>query len=291
MTQRLRPECITCLLKQNLEAFPETAPTDMKLEYMQRVLKLVAEAPGDFGAPALVRDINDIQKEMFGFEKDFSEIKRYFNQVMLEKETVIAEKIQGVQEPLERAIQYTMVGNYIDFGTMNNVNEEQLDTLLNDVEGYQVEPAEYIALKNDLQSAQKMVYITDNCGEIVLDKLLIKEIKRQFPKIEFTVLVRGGAVLNDATMEDAIQVGLTEVARVMGNGSNIAGTCLERLSKEAMQVIDEADVIIAKGQANFETLRMCGRNIYYIFMCKCEMFAAEFQVPKFTGILVNDRNL
>lgn len=291
MPQRLRPECITCLLKQNLEAFPENATTDMKLEYMQRVLKLLAEAPKDFGAPVLVRNINDIQKEMFGFEKDFSEIKRYFNQVMLEKEAEIAENIQGAQKPLERAIQYTMVGNYIDFGTMNNVNENQLDTLLNEVEGYRVNSTEYAALKEDLTSAQSIVYITDNCGEIVLDKLFIKEIQRQFPKVKVTALVRGGAVLNDATMEDAVQVGLAEMTRVIGSGSNIAGTCLEMLSEEARQEIEQADVILAKGQANFETLRMCGMNIYYIFMCKCEMFAKEFQVPKFTGILVNDRHL
>ena len=291
MTQRLRPECITCLLKQNLEAFPENATTDMKLEYMQRVLKLLAEAPKDFGAPVLVRNINDIQKEMFGFEKDFSEIKRYFNQVMLEKEAEIAENIQGAQKPLERAIQYTMVGNYIDFGTMNNVNENQLDTLLNEVEGYRVNSTEYAALKEDLTSAQSIVYITDNCGEIVLDKLFIKEIQRQFPKVKVTALVRGGAVLNDATMEDAVQVGLTGMTKVIGSGSNIAGTCLEMLSEEARQEIERADVILAKGQANFETLRMCGMNIYYIFMCKCEMFAREFQVPKFTGILVNDRHL
>lgn len=291
MIQRLRPECITCLLKQNLDAYPENASTDTKVEYMQRILKLLAEAPKDFGAPVLVRNINNIQREMFGLEKDFTEIKRYFNQVMVEKEAKIAENIQGASEPMERAIQYTMVGNYIDFGTMNNVNENQLDTLLNAVEGYYVNSTEYAALKEDLMSAQSIVYITDNCGEIVLDKLFIKEIQRQFPKVKVTVLVRGGAVLNDATMEDAIQIGLTQITKVIGSGSNIAGTCLEMISEEARQAIEQADVILAKGQANFETLRLCGRNIYYIFMCKCEMFAKEFQVPKFTGILVNDMHL
>ena len=118
----------------------------------------------------------------------------------------------------------------------------------------------------------------------------MEQIRKINPAAKFTAIVRGGDVLNDATAEDAYQVGLTDIVEVVGNGSDIAGTCLDELSCEAFCAIDEADVILAKGQANFETLRKCGRNIYYIFMCKCEMFAKEFQVPRFTGMLVNDKN-
>ena len=135
------------------------------------------------------------------------------------------------------------------------------------------------------------MYLTDNCGEIVMDKLLIEEIQKLNQKAEVTVIVRGLPVLNDVTMEDAIQVGLTEMVNVIGNGSEIAGTYLEDISEEAKNVIDDADVILAKGQGNFETLRMCGKNIYYIFMCKCEMFAKRFQVPRYYGMLINDKNL
>ena len=104
------------------------------------------------------------------------------------------------------------------------------------------------------------------------------------------VLVRGEQVLNDATLEDAVQVGLTEMADVRGNGSDIAGTCIEEMSEEARKIIYDSDVILAKGQGNFETMQMCGLNVYYIFMCKCEMFARKFQVPRFTGMLLSDKN-
>ncbi len=290
MTTRLRPECITCLLNQNLRNYPADVPTDKKLEYMQRLLKLVAEAPKHTSAPVLVRSINAIQKEMFGYEKDFTEIKRYFNRLMLEKEEDIRQKLQQAEDPLLRAIQYAMTGNYIDFGTLNQVKEDDLDLFLSEVEANPVNEREYVALKRDLKDAGNILYITDNCGEIVLDKLLIEELKRQYPQAEVVVMVRGGAVLNDATMEDAKQVGLTEMVRVIDNGSNIAGTCIEELPTRAKVALDGADVIFSKGQANFETLRKCGKNVYYIFMCKCEMFAREFHVPKFTGMLVNDKN-
>ena len=86
-----------------------------------------------------------------------------------------------------------------------------------------------------------------------------------------------------------MQVGLTEIAEVLPNGTDIAGTWLEEISEEAKTVLEEADVIISKGQGNFETLRKCGKNIYYIFLCKCDLFANTFQVPKLTGMLINEK--
>ena len=288
---RLNPGCISCLLKSRLEDFPEDTPNEKQIEYMQRVLKAISETPKSEGAPVIVRTINRIQKEMFGYNKDFTHVKSHFNELMLEKAPFVSEKLRQSQDSLKLAIQYAMTGNYIDFGAMNNVDEEQLDQLLDRASDNYVDEKEYVALKADIEKARGIVYLTDNCGEIVMDKLLIEEIQKQNPNAQITVIVRGKPVLNDATMEDAIQVGLTEMVNVIGNGSEIAGTYLEEISTEAKDAIDCADVILAKGQGNFETLRMCGKNIYYIFMCKCEMFAKRFQVPKYYGMLINDKNV
>lgn len=288
---RLNPGCISCLLKSRLEDFPEDTPNEKQIEYMQRVLKAISETPKSEGAPVTVRTINRIQKEMFGYNKDFTHVKSHFNELMLEKAPFVREKLSQSQDSLKLAIQYAMTGNYIDFGAMNNVDEVELQKLLDSSSNNPVDEKEYTALKADLEKAKKVVYLTDNCGEIVMDKLLIEEIQKLNQKAEVTVIVRGLPVLNDVTMEDAIQVGLTEMVNVIGNGSEIAGTYLEDISEEAKNVIDDADVILAKGQGNFETLRMCGKNIYYIFMCKCEMFAKRFQVPRYYGMLINDKNL
>ncbi len=288
---RLNPACISCLLKNRLEDFPEDTPIEKQIEYMQRVLKSLSETPKSVGAPVIVRTINQIQKEMFGYNKDFTHVKSHFNELMLKKSHDVRKKLNQSEEPLKLAIQYAMTGNYIDFGAMNNVDEEQLGQLLDRASVNPVDEQEYASLKADLEKAENIVYLTDNCGEIVMDKLLIEEIRKRNPNAQITVIVRGKPVLNDATMEDAIQIGLTEMINVIGNGSEIAGTYLEEISEEAKNVIDGADVILAKGQGNFETLRMCGKNIYYIFMCKCEMFSKRFQVPKYYGMLINDKNL
>lgn len=288
--ERLRPECIKCLLDKYLEKYPENITDNQKLEYMQKILEMVAKAPKSYATPVIVSKMNEVHKQLFGIPiEDFTQVKWHFNEIMMECEEVLQKRLEEAEDPLRLAIQYALVGNYIDFGTIEYVDEAYLSQLLEEAGQRPVSEVNYELLKKELSTGKKMVFLTDNCGEIVMDKLLIQVIQRLFPKLEITVIVRGGDVLNDATIVDAQQIGLTEQFHVIGNGNNIAGTWLEELSQEAEQEIDSADVIIAKGQANYETLRFCRKNIYYLFLCKCQMFARNFGVPQFTGMLVREK--
>lgn len=287
--KRLHHECISCMTKVHLDKYPKELSEDKKVEYMQRILKVLAEAPERFGAPVIVRTINQIQDEMFGMKQDYAEIKKHYNEIMLRHEEQVRSNLAKSEDSIKTGIQYAMIGNYIDFGARINVNEEQLTEMLNDTDRFVIDEKQYGELTDDLENAEELVYITDNCGEIVMDKVLIGEIKKRYPNLKVTVLVRGAEVINDATMEDAMQVGLTEITEVIPNGTDIAGTWLEEISEEAKKVLEEADVIISKGQGNFETLRKCGMNIYYIFLCKCDLFANTFQVPKLAGMLINEK--
>ena len=286
---RLNSECMNCLLTHQLGKTPADVSEEKRVDYMQRVLRILSEANKQDSAPVIVRSIYRLQKEMFGMETDYTEIKRYYNQRMLEKAVSIEQGIEAREDPLKCAIQYAMTGNYIDFAALHTVEEDKLDVLLHKAEENLIDEETYAALKQDLERAGRLVYLTDNCGEIVLDKLLLKVIEKLYPEIQVTVIVRGGPVANDATMEDAVQTGLTDMAHVIGNGNDVGGTWLEGLSQAAGEALDQADVVISKGQGNFETLQGCGLNIYYIFMCKCSMFTKRFHVKQFDGILINDR--
>ena len=189
---------------------------------------------------------------------------------------------------LEQAIMYAMLGNYIDFGAMAKVDEETLNQMLDNTQSIRFEKEELENLRNDLAMAKKVVFLTDNCGEIVFDKLLIKTMSILYPNITIDAIVRGKPVLNDATMDDAKQVGLDLLVNVLDNGTDIAGTCLHKISELAKEKIEQADVVIAKGQGNFETMRYCKKNVYYLFLCKCKLFAERFGVPLYSGMLVND---
>lgn len=289
--KRLRAECIACLINKYMSSYPDEVSEEKKLEYVRRFLGIMQNADESLSSPVLLNDINNLLWEMFGIKKDFTDIKKYFNDVMLGKSDDIRKAIDSSEDPLLMAIKYSMTGNYIDFGTVNHVDEKELQRLLDESYKHPTYPDAYSALKEDLLRAKEIVFLTDNCGEVVIDKLLMEQVRKTNPSAKLTAIVRGGDVLNDATMVDAIQIDLMSVADVIDNGNNIAGTFEDKLSSEALLKINSADVIIAKGQANFETLRMCGRNVYYIFMCKCNMFAREFGVEKYTGILVNDKEL
>ena len=295
----LHPACVSCLIKKQIDRYPQNAPREQVLTYMRRLGELMASLPDRTGGPAIMEAITDIRREVFGeaareVEADYSAIKCHFNALMLE--TVarqgIFERIMTAADPLRVALGYAMTGNFIDFGAMDSVDETKLATLLADSPG-RISPdlPAYADLRADLKTARRLVLLTDNCGEIVLDKLLAETIHRLYPTLSVTVIVRGGEVLNDATMEDALQVGIDRMDGItlLDNGDRMAGTDLTRISAKAHKAITEADLIIAKGQGNYETLGGCGLNVYYAFLCKCDFFASRFGVPVYTGMLVREK--
>ena len=141
----------------------------------------------------------------------------------------------------------------------------------------------------DMKKASNVVYITDNCGEIVLDKIAIQILKKTFPNIRVTALVRGLPAGNDATMEDAEFCGLTDIVPVLGNGSDVGGTWFHGISTHARELLQGADVILAKGQGNYETMHGCGLNIYYLFLCKCDWFQQLFHAKLLQGMFINEK--
>jgi len=288
---RLHTECVKCLLNKYLNKLPCEMKEEVKLGYFQSLLKILSESENTLSAPEIVDKIMDLQFEMFGTKESYTDIKYKYNELLMSMEDAVIEKLRGADDPVYLALCYSMMGNYIDFGAMDSVDESKLFELLSGADDLVFENKEYVNIISELENAKKLVFLTDNCGEIVLDKILINEIKNKYPDLSVTVIVRGEEVLNDATEKDARQVGIMNVANVIGNGSKVAGTCLDKISKKALKEIDSADVIIAKGQGNFETMRYCGRNVYYLFMCKCAMFAERFGVPRFSGMLLNDKRL
>ena len=295
-TPLLHPECVSCLIKKQIDVYPKSASREQALTYMRRLGELMAALPDRAGGPVIMEAITDIRREVFGpdaasVERDYGAVKTHFNRLMTDvvASAEIYSRVFACDDPLRAALGYAMTGNFIDFGAMDSVDEGKLRALLDTASERvdAVDPA-YRSLKRDLSEARRLAILTDNCGEIVLDKLLTAVIHALYPDLAITVLVRGGDVLNDATMEDAAQVGFDrmEGVRVLGNGDRLAGTDIDRISPEAREVLVSADLILAKGQGNYETLRGCGLPVYYAFLCKCRFFADRFGVPVYTGMLV-----
>lgn len=285
---RVSAACIRCMVERQEERVHSLKDESKKAEYLKAVLRVIGQSDVETSAPELVEDISKVYKEYFGEEQDFQEIKRMHNQKMLDIESQIWQQISSAEHPLERAILYARAGNYIDYGALSTVEESVLETLIQNVEHETLDETCYRDFCSDLERASKLVYVTDNCGEIVLDKQLIRFLKEQFPNLEITALVRGKQVLNDATIEDAQQIGLTELVPVMENGTGIAGTSMRAINEESRKALENADVILAKGQGNFESLYGCGLNVYYLFLCKCDWFVRRFGLTKNAGVFMRE---
>lgn len=283
--------CIGCIIKKQEERIREFTEEEKKRQYMKDLCHLIGESGPEASAPVLVAENEILLEQYFGIKDDYAHEKVLFNELMLKCEDKLWADISQSDDPLLDALKYAQVGNYIDFGALRNVEQDKLMSLLEKAKENPIDQKEYQNLKMDLEKAHTLVYMTDNCGEIVLDKLLIRVIKELYPQIVITALVRGENVLNDATEKDASFVGLDKQVKVMGNGSKVAGTPLDRISKEARTVLEQADVMIAKGQGNFETLNTCGLNIYYLFLCKCSWFEMRFGLKQYAPVLINDRHL
>ena len=297
-TPVLHPACVSCLIKKQIDRYPANAPREEVLTYMRRLGQMMAELPDRTGGPAIMEAITDIRREVFGeaareVEQDYKAIKSHFNTLMMDTvaDQGISDSIMTSPDPLRTALGYSMTGNFIDFGAMDSVDENKLRTLLAEApERISPDSPAYTALRADLAKAGSLTLLTDNCGELVMDKLLVRTLRRLYPQLPITVLFRGAPVLNDVTLEDAHRVGFhtLEGVTVLSNGDRLAGTALHRISPEAYAAVTQADVVISKGQGNLETLQGCGLPIYYVFLCKCKLFADRFQVPAYTGMLIRE---
>ncbi|SCJ39670.1 Protein of uncharacterised function DUF89 [uncultured Eubacterium sp.] len=283
--------CIACNLSKREQKIRKHSDEKKKKEFIQKVTGILYQYGDKESTPMLDKRIQDIYNEYYYEEEtDYVTLKHKYNQYMLEREDEIRECLKETKD-IEDYIKYVCVGNYIDFGVTGNIDDQMLENLLNKVNDLSILRQEVKYLEEELKEAKTLLYITDNCGEIVLDKIFIEELKKRYKNLEITVMVRGGLAINDATIEDAKEVGLTKIVPVISNGAAITGTVKDQLSEEARKYLDSADVIIAKGMGNFESMYQEGINPYYLFLCKCDLFTTRFGVKLFDPIFCKEERL
>ncbi|HJA12349.1 MAG TPA: DUF89 family protein [Candidatus Mediterraneibacter merdipullorum] len=283
--------CLACLVRMQESQARAFEDEEKKMTYMREVLSYLSSCSTELSAPALVKPLSAIYEKYWGRKDGMAEVKKEFNDFLLSMEADLESRIRMHDDPLKAALCFARTGNYIDYAAVKDVSKEKLLELFEEQGSAGLDEAEYRIFREELNRAEKLVYLTDNCGEVVLDKIAIRILKESFPRLEVTAIVRGAPVVNDADMESAREVGLDAVVRVMENGSDIAGTDLADISREARREIESADIIISKGQGNFETIHGCGLNIYYLLLCKCEWFMKKFGAEQFQGMFVNERRI
>ncbi len=262
-----------------------------KYSFMNKVLREVAEIEYHRTAPFLVARVMRVLKKETGKDDFYYEEKNLFNKKLLSMEKQIEDMLDNSKDRSVSALKIALAGNIVDFGAFDEISFELVKEIINKTLESDFDEELYKKLKDELSKGKTLLYIGDNTGEIVFDKIFIKEIKKNYPDVEIYFAVRGMPVLNDVTEEDAYYVGLDKYANILSNGTDLPGTDLLEVSDEFKEIFNKADIIISKGQGNFESLPGSGKNIYYLFLCKCKLMMQKLKSDKLSHIFVHESNL
>lgn len=283
------PQCLQCHFRRNLELAETLGSNEQVMDFARQLMGMYLDAPSDVGSPWFGPKTSQLFHDCFGLPLDrFRQEKEDSNRFVMERLPMIRQTVSSASDPVFAGLQCAILGNYLDFSALQGkVSFEKLDDMLRDALSMELDRQVYAGLCQDLRQGKKLLYLTDNAGEIGFDRILAETIAEAYPHLEITFCVRGEITQNDATREDAEAVGIP--FPVIDNGNGVAGTQIDLLSEEAAQALREADVILAKGMGNTETMFGCGYNVYYAFLVKCQKFIRLFGRPMFTPMLVKER--
>lgn len=284
--------CSQCIINRECTLARKHFAPEVAHKYILDVLQVIHDAPAGVSAPFLIPLLGELL-DKYGVTGDlYAGEKAASNAFAMKMLPKAKEVIAASENPLLTALKYAQAGNFMDFGVLGKEDiEAHLTKAAEDAVNIPLDEMEFRNFVRELQEAKSLLIIGDNAGEIALDTLLVEELKKAFPTLGITYAVRGGNCLNDATRADAELVGMTKLCPVIDNGCRIPGTELGYIGEEMKSAIASADVILAKGQANFETLATSGYNIYFNFLCKCERLQKMLKAEKFSGQFLAERRL
>ena len=278
---RIYLECIPCFVRQTLQTGRVCGLNEQQiknlLDDVGRSLKHIdlADSP-----PEMARKLQPVITAAVGKDDPFEEIKRQSSLAASAYYDEVKSRIQASDDKLKTALEVAIAGNIIDYGAVADLDiAHELQELM-DREEQQISQENrdlfaYDELVRALENGNKLLYIGDNAGEVVFDKACIETIGTLYEHLEITFVTRGTPILNDVVLSDALEVGMDRAARVISSGSDAPGLILERCSQVFLEEFERADVIISKGQGNFEALSDVPGPIFFLFVAKCDVITRE----------------
>jgi uncharacterized protein with ATP-grasp and redox domains len=293
--KHISTECYPCIFQQllSIAKLMKLDEAEKKILFEKSMQFLLVTHGEGIVVQHIIRKATDIVIDMMNKPIDFdlySAIKTHSNDIAIEYYQVFKTDIRESSSPLQKAIKIAAAGNIIDFGAKHHAVldiEKELDSI--DQRGFGI--YHYDEFYKRLSTASDLLYICDNSGEIVLDKIFIEEIKKAFPSLDIVCAVRERPIINDAVLNDALYVGLDKVATVISSGSVYPGTILGETSCEFRKLFDKSDIIISKGQGNFETLLdTATEKMFFILRIKCETMARLSNIQQGKLVLMQGKH-
>ena len=252
----------------------------MQKKILDEIALNIPKFPLTYSPPQMARIINGTIRRITGKNDPYAKIKRESNSLALSVYTRLKKKVVRSRDRLLTAVELAIAGNIIDYGVKNTLNvQEELKRIL-DKEDKAIRKEDrsifnYKSFRSVLKRSKAILYLADNAGEVVFDRILIEEIKETHKDKNIIYAVKEKPVINDALWEDAVFAGIGGKATIISNGLDTPGTVLSLCSKKFLKIFRRADMIISKGQGNFEALSDCKRPIFFLFMAKCPVIAQD----------------
>jgi uncharacterized protein with ATP-grasp and redox domains len=262
-------DCIPCFISHSLNVAKMTGRnSEEQREILRQTLAMAASLDFEKSPPAMAKKIHAIIRQITGVDDAYVKIKDESTAFALEMLPFLRHEVEKSEHPFETAIRLVIAGNIIDFGTDHNFNLNSVHQIIADSLKQQIDINAIERLHRRVMESDRILYIADNCGEIVFDRLLIEQYRGKI-----TLAVRGNPILNDATRREAEMSGMNEFVDIIDTGDSIPGVILENCSDEFKDHFANSDLIISKGQGNFETLHETDRPVFFLFMTKCQVIA------------------
>jgi uncharacterized protein with ATP-grasp and redox domains len=269
-------ECIPCFFRQALEAAGIVGANEgTKREIMNRVAAEIPNLSLAATPPEMGEIVYSIVAELVGDGDPYLELKRRSTRLCMEVYDELKARVAKSDDPLRLAAQLAIAGNIIDYGAKRGLDvRSEVERILASERLSTSDDGAFFAFDDfaaELARARTILYLGDNAGETVFDRILIEEILRLYPDKEVTYAVKERPTINDALIEDARDCGLDRMVRVVSSGSTLPGTVLDRCSEEFREMFARADMVVSKGQGNFETLSEAERPVFFLFIAKCRV--------------------
>ena len=280
-------DCIPCFIRQALDSARLATPDEAVHERVVReALRVGAEMDLRQTPPAMAQRIHRAIREFTAQGDPYREIKDWSNRMALTLYPTLQTWIEDSDNPMETVVRLVIAGNVIDFGVNSHLSETQVRESITHALSAPLE-GDVEEFCSALSGADRILYLADNAGEIVFDRLLIEKL----PPGKVTVAVKGFPAINDATLADAEAAGIHQVAEVIENGSDAPGTILDDCSDTFRDRFDKADLVVAKGQGNYETLSEVDKDIYFLLKAKCPVIARDIGCQEGAMILKRSKSM
>lgn len=272
-------DCIPCFIRHALETARMAGLNEEKQKKILNELYLIfSELSLSLSPPEVARIVNKVIQKISKKEDIYADIKQKSNNVGLRIYDKLKEKVIDSKDGLLTAVELAIIGNIIDYGAKNHLDvDKELEKMLKDEEKIIADQRKHIfnykEFKQKLKIADNILYLGDNAGETVFDRVLIEEILSIYPNKIMIYAVKEKPVINDALREDAVICGIDKIAKVISSGSDAPGTVLSLCSKDFLAIYEKANMIISKGQGNFEALSDSKRSTFFLFIAKCSVIA------------------